>query len=46
VREQLVALNAEIAKVNARTLEGPATRLGVLDVDSIITEWRARRVAS
>jgi len=30
VREQLVALNAEIAKVNARTLEGPATRLGVL----------------
>jgi DnaJ homologue, subfamily C, member 28, conserved domain len=46
VREQLVALNAEIAKVNARTLEGPATRLGVLDVDSIINEWRARRVAS
>jgi len=46
VREQLVALNAEIATVNARTLEGPATRLGVLDVDSIINEWRARRVAS
>ena len=45
VREQLVSLNAEIAKVNARTLEGPATRLGVLDVDSIISEWRARRVA-
>jgi Domain of unknown function (DUF1992) len=45
VREQLVALNAEIAKVNARTLEGPATRLGVLDVDSIVKEWRARRVA-
>jgi len=45
VREQLVALNAEIAKVNARTLEGPATRLGVLDVDSIITGWRARRAA-
>jgi len=44
VRERLVALNAEIAKVNARTLEGPATRLGVLDVDSIINEWRARRV--
>ena len=44
VRDQLVALNAEIAKVNARTLEGPATRLGVLDVDSIINEWRARRV--
>ena len=45
VREQLVALNAEIAKVNARTLEGPATRLGVLDVDSIIKEWKARRLA-
>jgi Domain of unknown function (DUF1992) len=46
VREQLIALNAEIAKVNAMTLDGPATRLGVLDVDSIINEWRARRVAS
>jgi hypothetical protein len=46
VREQLVALNAEIAKVNAATLEGPATRLGVLDVDSIINEWKVRRVAS
>ena len=45
VRDQLVALNAEIAKVNARTLEGPATRLGVLDVDSIIKEWKARRLA-
>ena len=45
VRRRVAALNAEIAKVNARTLEGPATRLGVLDVDSIITGWRARRAA-
>ena len=42
VRSSPVAPTAEIAKVNARTLEGLAARLGVLHVDSIITEWRAR----
>jgi hypothetical protein len=36
------ALNAEIAKANARATEGPPTRLGRLDVDAILAEWRAR----
>jgi hypothetical protein len=44
VREQLVALNAEIAKVNAEvTLEGPATRLGVLDVTASSMSGESRR---
>ena len=42
VRKRLTALNAEIAKVNARGGEGPATRLTVLDVDAIAEEWRQR----
>jgi len=29
--------------VNARAAEGPPTRLGPLDVDEIVAEWRARR---
>ena len=43
VRARLVALNREIAKVNARAAEGPPTRLGPLDVDDVVAEWRARR---
>ena len=42
VRSRLLALNAEIAKVNARAAEGPPTRLGLLNVDEIVAEWRAR----
>jgi len=34
VRRRVVALNVEIAKVNTTVLEGPPTRLGMLDVDS------------
>ncbi len=44
VREKVTALNVEIAKANATTMEGPATRLGVLDVDNVVSDWRARRV--
>src|SRR5262249_32714310 len=40
------ALNAEIAKVNARAAEGPPTRLATLDVESIVREWRRRGPAS
>jgi hypothetical protein len=42
VRRRLQALNAEIAKVNASATEGPATRLGPLNVDEIVAEWRSR----
>jgi hypothetical protein len=46
VRSRVEALNREIAKVNARATEGPPTRLGPLDVDQIVAEWRARRTPS
>jgi Domain of unknown function (DUF1992) len=42
VRARVAALNAEIAKVNARAIEGPATRLGLLNVDDVLAEWRTR----
>jgi hypothetical protein len=40
VRRRVAALNAEIAKVNATVLEGPPTRLGILDVDKVVAKWR------
>ena len=43
VRSRVLALNREIATVNARATEGPPTRLGPLDGDQIVAEWRARR---
>jgi len=43
VRSRILALNREIAKVNARSTEGPPTRLGPLDLEAIVAEWRARR---
>jgi len=43
VRYRILALNREIAKENARAIEGPPTRLGPLDVEAIVVEWRARR---
>lgn len=46
VRSRVLALNREIAKVNARAIEGPPTRLGPLDVEAIVAEWRARRASS
>jgi len=46
VRSRILALNREIAKVNARSTEGPPTRLGPLDVETIVADWRARRASS
>ncbi len=46
VRAQVTTLNAEIARVNSRIAEGPATQLAPLDVESVVVEWRARRAAS
>jgi len=42
VRRRVEALNREIAKANSRAAEGPPTRLGLLDLESIVAEWRAR----
>ena len=42
VRARVEALNAEIARTNARTAEGPPTRLAPLDVDAIVAGWRTR----
>ena len=46
VRRRLITLNAEIAKANATGLEGPPTRLGSLDVDQVVAEWRRTRSAN
>ena len=43
VRERVRALNAEIARANARVVEGPPTRLTQLDVDAMVAEWRRVR---
>jgi hypothetical protein len=46
VRCRVVALNVEIAKTNATVMEGPPTRLGTLDVDQIVAQWRRTRSAN
>jgi hypothetical protein len=46
VRRRVVALNVEIAKVNATVLEGPPTRLSTLDVDKVVARWRRACAAS
>ena len=46
VRCRVVALNVEIAKVNATVVEGPPTRLGTLDVDQVVAQWRRTRSAN
>jgi DnaJ homologue, subfamily C, member 28, conserved domain len=43
VRARVEALNAEIARVNARVAAGPPTRLAPLDPDDVLREWRSRR---
>jgi hypothetical protein len=40
VRRRVAALNVEIATLNATVLEGPPTRLSVLDVDKVVERWR------
>ena len=46
VRRRVAALNVEIAKVNATVVEGPPTRLGTLDVDQVVAQWRRRELSS
>jgi hypothetical protein len=46
VRTRLAALNLDIARVNATVVEGPPTRLGPLDIDQIVVNWRRTRAAN
>jgi DnaJ-like protein len=43
VRTRVAAINAQIAKVNAKTTQGPRTRLAPMDVDVLVADWRRRR---
>ena len=43
VRQRIKVLNVEIGKVNATAIEGPPTRLGLLNVEEVIAEWRRAR---
>ena len=43
VRRRIEALNVQIRKVNATTIEGPPTRLGPLNVEEVVAEWRSAR---
>ena len=43
VRERVAALNAEIARANRTTAEGPPTTLSLLDVDAVLARWRSGR---
>jgi hypothetical protein len=46
VRRQIAVLNAEIAKVNATVVEGPPTRVGMLDIDQVVAKWQQARSAN
>ena len=46
VRSRVAALNVEIAKVNATVVEGPPTRLGALNADQVVAQWRRSRAAN
>jgi hypothetical protein len=43
VRDAVAALNAEIARVNRSTADGPPTSLPPLDAEAIVADWRRRR---
>jgi hypothetical protein len=43
VRSRVAALNFQIAEVNATVVEGPTTRLGALNADQVVTQWRLSR---
>jgi hypothetical protein len=45
VRVALDDLNARIRHVNRTTISGPSTSISPLDVDRIVSEWRASRSA-
>jgi DnaJ-like protein len=45
VRRIVEALNAQIRKLNATAVEGPATSLAPFDVEAVLDEWRRRSAA-
>jgi hypothetical protein len=45
VRARIAALNAEIGKMNATTVEGPPTSLSPLDPERVVARWRAAGAA-
>jgi hypothetical protein len=42
VRREVDRLNAHIAKVNSTVTSGPSTSIGKLDVEPIVSRWRAQ----
>jgi hypothetical protein len=46
VHRQVAALNVEITKVNATTVEGPPTRISPLNVDQVVAQWQQTRLAN
>jgi hypothetical protein len=46
VRGRIAALNVEIARLNATVVEGPPTRLGTLEADRVVAQWRRTRSAN
>lgn len=45
VRARFTALNSEIARFNATTVEGPPTNLAPFDLNHIVARWREARAA-
>jgi len=43
VRERLDALNHKIRRLNATHVAGPPTTLGPVDVEALVSRWRAAR---
>ena len=43
VRHRVAALNVEIARINATVVDGPPTRLGTLNADQVVAQWRRSR---
>jgi DnaJ-like protein len=43
VRDRVIAINEQIARANRTTAAGPPTSLSLLDVETVLAEWRRRR---
>jgi len=43
IRRRVAALNVEITKINATAVEGPPTRLSLLNVDQVLARWQRKR---
>lgn len=42
VLERVIAINDQIARANRTTAAGPPTNLSLLDVDTVLAQWRRR----